>query len=100
MGRPVNVENVDDLFGLRQMRERSDVESNGLLLFAAAVVIGAGALVGQALVRAVETVYAADDEVFSETLGRMSARAGKGHGRATVGGELACEADQIGRAHV
>ncbi len=26
------------------------------------------------------------------TLGRMSARAGKGTGRATVGGELACEA--------
>jgi 3-hydroxyacyl-[acyl-carrier-protein] dehydratase len=28
-------------------------------------------------------------------LGRMSARAGKGHGRATVGGELACEADLL-----
>ena len=32
------------------------------------------------------------DEV---TLGRMSARAGKGSGRATVGGELACEADLL-----
>jgi hypothetical protein len=53
MGRPVNVENVDDLFGLRQIRNRSDVEGNGLMLFAAAVVIGTGALVGQALVRAV-----------------------------------------------
>lgn len=28
-------------------------------------------------------------------LGRMSARAGKGTGRATVGGELACEADLL-----
>jgi hypothetical protein len=53
MGRPVNVENVDDVFGMRQIRSRSDVERNGLLLFAVAVMIGAGALVGQALVRAV-----------------------------------------------
>jgi len=29
------------------------------------------------------------------TLGRMSARAGKGSGRATVGGKLACEADLL-----
>ena len=28
-------------------------------------------------------------------LGRMSARAGRGHGRATVAGELACEADLL-----
>jgi 3-hydroxyacyl-[acyl-carrier-protein] dehydratase len=28
-------------------------------------------------------------------VGRMSARAGKGHGRATVGGEVACEADLL-----
>ena len=28
-------------------------------------------------------------------LGRMSARAGKGHGRASVGGELACKADLL-----
>jgi 3-hydroxyacyl-[acyl-carrier-protein] dehydratase len=28
-------------------------------------------------------------------LGRMSARAGKGHGRAEVGGELACECDLL-----
>jgi 3-hydroxyacyl-[acyl-carrier-protein] dehydratase len=28
-------------------------------------------------------------------LGKMSARAGKGHGRATVGGQLACEADLL-----
>ena len=29
------------------------------------------------------------------TLGRLSARAGKGSGRATVGGELACEAELL-----
>jgi len=29
------------------------------------------------------------------TLGRLSARAGTGHGRATVTGELACEADLL-----
>lgn len=29
------------------------------------------------------------------TLGRLSARAGTGHGRATVGGKLACEADVL-----
>ena len=29
------------------------------------------------------------------TLGRMSARAGTGHGRATVGGERACEVDLL-----
>jgi 3-hydroxyacyl-[acyl-carrier-protein] dehydratase len=29
------------------------------------------------------------------TLGRLSARAGTGHGRATVAGELACEADLL-----
>jgi 3-hydroxyacyl-[acyl-carrier-protein] dehydratase len=28
-------------------------------------------------------------------LGRMSARAGKGHGRASVGGQTACEADLL-----
>ena len=29
------------------------------------------------------------------TLGRLSARAGTGHGRASVGGETACEADLL-----
>ena len=29
------------------------------------------------------------------TLGRLSARAGTGHGRATVGGDTACEADLL-----
>ncbi len=28
-------------------------------------------------------------------MGRLSARAGKGHGRATVGGQVACEADLL-----
>jgi 3-hydroxyacyl-[acyl-carrier-protein] dehydratase len=28
-------------------------------------------------------------------LGRMSARAGRGHGKASVGGETACEADLL-----
>jgi hypothetical protein len=53
MGRPVNVESADDLFGVRQTRNVSNVESTGLWLFALAVLVGAGALVGQALVRAV-----------------------------------------------
>lgn len=36
------------------------------------------------------------DELQLEVeLGRMSARAGKGHGKASVGGELACEADLL-----
>src|SRR5262245_8326242 len=38
MDRAVNVESADDIFGLRQMRNRSNVESSGLLLFAATVV--------------------------------------------------------------
>ncbi|MGH8140937.1 MAG: 3-hydroxyacyl-ACP dehydratase FabZ [Steroidobacteraceae bacterium] len=29
------------------------------------------------------------------TIGQLSARAGKGHGRASVGGQLACEADLL-----
>jgi len=28
-------------------------------------------------------------------MGRLSARAGKGHGRASVGGQTACEADLL-----
>lgn len=36
------------------------------------------------------------DELHLEVeLGRMSARAGKGHGVATIGGEVACEADLL-----
>src|SRR4051794_40588075 len=76
MGHPVNVENGDDLFGLRQIRNRSDVEGNGLRLFALAVMIGAGALVGQALVRAVGS-SAADLHVWRSkgTDNRMAVRA-------------------------
>jgi hypothetical protein len=53
LGRPVNVGDAGDLFGVRQLRNISDVEATGLLLFALATLIGGGALVGQALVRAV-----------------------------------------------
>jgi ABC-type lipoprotein release transport system permease subunit len=59
MGRPVNTASAEDLFGLRKLRDVSDIERGGLLLFALAVVVGAGVLVGQALVRAV-TAGAAD----------------------------------------
>ena len=52
-GRPTNVERGSDLFGVRQLTKVADVVRNGLLLFALAVIIGAGVLVGQALVRAV-----------------------------------------------
>lgn len=53
LGHPVNVASVPALFGTAKVGDVSDVERNGLLLFALAVIIGAGALVGQALVRAV-----------------------------------------------
>lgn len=38
-------------------------------------------------------VVPGDTLTLEVELGRMSARAGKGHGVATVGGEVACEAD-------
>jgi hypothetical protein len=53
IGRPINVERASTLFGVAKVMEVGDVEQRGLLLFAVAVLIGAGALVGQALVRAV-----------------------------------------------
>lgn len=34
-----------------------------------------------------------DELILEVELGRMSARAGKGSGRATVGGQVACECD-------
>ena len=46
-------------------------------------------------VRFRQQVVPGDTLELEVTLGRMSARAGKGHGRATVGGELACEADLL-----
>ena len=54
-GRPTNVERGSDLFGVRQLTKVADIVRNGLLLFALAVIIGAGVLVGQALVRAVSS---------------------------------------------
>ena len=36
-----------------------------------------------------------DELELTVELGRMSSRAGKGHGVATVGGEVACEADLL-----
>ena len=59
VGHPVNIENTEDLFGIRSMRKISDVEQGALVLFAIAVLVGGGVLVGQALVRAV-TAGAAD----------------------------------------
>jgi hypothetical protein len=53
LGHPVNVENSDDLFAIRKARNVSDLERDGLLLFALAALLGGGVLVGQALVRAV-----------------------------------------------
>ncbi len=52
-GRPTNVERAATLFGVAKVMNVSDVEERGLLLFAIAVLVGAGALVGQALVRSV-----------------------------------------------
>ncbi len=40
-------------------------------------------------------VVPGDELVLHMELGRLSARAGKGHGTATVDGELACEADLL-----
>ncbi len=53
VGHPVNVPSGAELFGTKKISEVSDVEQGGLLLFALTVLLGAGALVGQALVRAV-----------------------------------------------
>jgi hypothetical protein len=53
VGHPVNVERASDILGTRQLKNVMDVERDGLLLFALAVVLGGGVLVGQALVRAV-----------------------------------------------
>ncbi|HTD49620.1 MAG TPA: FtsX-like permease family protein, partial [Acidimicrobiia bacterium] len=58
-GQPVNVESTQDLFGLRKAKDVTGIERDGLVLFALAVILGGGVLVGQALVRAV-TAGAAD----------------------------------------
>jgi ABC-type lipoprotein release transport system permease subunit len=53
LGHPVNVEDNYDVYGIRKALNVTDLERDGLLLFALAVLIGGGVLVGQALVRAV-----------------------------------------------
>jgi len=53
LGHPVNVEDTADLYGIRKARNVTDLERDGLLLFAVAALIGGGVLVGQALVRTV-----------------------------------------------
>ncbi len=53
LGHPVNVEDIDDLYGIGKARNVTNVERDGLLLFALAALIGGGVLTGQALVRAV-----------------------------------------------
>jgi len=63
LGHPVNVMDAATLFGIEKVGDVSDVEQGGLLLFSLAVLIGAGALVGQALVRAV-TAGASDLPVW------------------------------------
>jgi len=59
VGHEVNVESFADLFGLPKIRTIMRVEESGLLLFALAVLLVGGVLVGQALARAV-TAGAAD----------------------------------------
>jgi hypothetical protein len=59
VGHEVNVESFADLFGIPKVRTIMRVEESGLLLFALAVLIVGGVLVGQALARAV-TASAAD----------------------------------------
>jgi hypothetical protein len=53
LGHPTNVEDSYDLFGIRKALNVTDLERDGLLLFALAALLGGGVLVGQALVRAV-----------------------------------------------
>jgi hypothetical protein len=50
---PVNVESTFELYGIRKALNVTDLERDGLLLFAVAALLGGGVLVGQALVRAV-----------------------------------------------
>jgi hypothetical protein len=59
LGHPANIEDTNDLFGIRKARNVTELERDGLLLFALAALLGGGVLVGQALVRTV-TASAAD----------------------------------------
>jgi ABC-type antimicrobial peptide transport system permease subunit len=53
VGHDVNIESFADLFGIPKLNTIMRVEETGLLLFALAVLIVGGVLVGQALARAV-----------------------------------------------
>jgi hypothetical protein len=53
VGHPVNVGDMYDLDGISKALNVTDLERDGLLLFALAALVGGGVLVGQALVRAV-----------------------------------------------
>lgn len=63
VGHPVNVERGSELLGITKVISVTDVERDGLLLFALAALLGGGVLVGQALVRAV-TASGADVETW------------------------------------
>jgi hypothetical protein len=76
VGHPVNVEAFADLVGLPKIERILRVEEDGLLLFALAVLLVGGVLVGQALARAV--VGAATDLATWRALGadrRIAVRA-------------------------
>jgi ABC-type lipoprotein release transport system permease subunit len=53
LGGPTNVVHGPEIFGTKKLHNIAHVERAGLLLFALTVLLGAGVLVGQALVRAV-----------------------------------------------
>src|SRR4029077_3668165 len=53
VGHPVNVEDFGQLVGLPKVKNILGVEEDGLLLFALAVLLVGGVLIGQALARAV-----------------------------------------------
>jgi ABC-type antimicrobial peptide transport system permease subunit len=55
VGHPVNVGDLYDLDGIRKALNVTDLERDGLLLFALAALLGGGVLVGQALVRSVSS---------------------------------------------
>jgi hypothetical protein len=63
VGHAVNVERGSELFGTAKSASLTGVESDGLLLFAFAVILGGGVLVGQALMRAV-TASGADLDIW------------------------------------
>src|SRR4029078_13126791 len=58
VGHEANVESIEDLFGITKIRTIMRVEESGLLLFALAVLLVGGVLVGQALAGAVSAAAA------------------------------------------